>query len=561
MATDNKAGLPADKIVRAAIYTRISNEEKARQESNSLESQRDICGHYIQVQRDKGWKCSGVYEDPGFSGKDLNRPGIQKLLSDVRAGKVDVVVTYKLDRISRSLKDFYGFWELLKSYNAAFVSATQSFDTSNSTGILMLNILLSFAQFERELAVERTAARMASRAEKGQWNGGWFPMGYQYVKDKKMLLIHPEEAKIVRKTFDLVSAGLRPAEVKNKLNALGFRTSARTVVRRNGQAKQVGRQRFDEDHVINIVKNPVYKGYVKHKTNIYPGVHKAIVDGKLWSEANKVLASRSPRIVVHKDDHVHLLKGLVRCGDCGLTMTPCPAGKKDSSGKPYLYYSCVANHHDGQDSKCKVRILPARPLEEAIKGALRKVGQNESILEDMIKETNRESAESVKPLLAKKTDLQAEITRESAEIKRLINVMKQADLVSSDIKDEYKKLLAAREQAQISLEKLQIDIERLQQKSVDIEVLKKCLQEFDRMVEALPLEDQKELMQLIIKEITVQPFDPDLQKVPQEMGCFTTKIRTKWYKMNLALYEVPVDKLNLAGASSEKTSNGCRTRI
>ncbi len=549
-----------DKIVRAAIYTRISNEEKARSESNSLDAQREICEHYIEVQREKGWKFSSLYEDPGFSGKDMNRPAMQRLMADVRAGKIDAIVTYKLDRLSRSLKDTYSFLEMLKTKNVAFASATQSIDTSNSTGLLMVNILASFAQFEREIGVERTAARMASRAEKGRWNGGWYPMGYDYDKEKKMLVVSPEHSPSIRKIFQMVSDGFRPAEIKNKLNAQGNRTAARMVVRKNGQAKQVGRQKFDEDHVINIVRNPVYKGFVKHKDKIFPGQHKAIVDEAIWVKANNALNARSPRILTHKDDHVHVLKGLLQCGECGYGMTPYPAGKKDKDGNPYLYYSCIAIHPEGKDSKCTVRALPAREIENAIKDALRKVGEKKHILDDMIREANHECHESVQPLLKKQKDLKDTIDELTQQIRRLVDVFKQQDLVSADLKAEYKKLLESREQAQTALEKLQIDIDRRQQKSLDAEIIRKSLLYFDKTVGALSLEDQKELMQLLIKELVVHPYDPNQENGKLGANAFATQIKTRWYKIKLALYEVPTDALNQEGASSENDQSGCGTR-
>ncbi len=546
--------------MKAAIYTRISSEEKARSESNSLESQRDICDHYIQVQKDKGWTVSALYEDPGFSGKDMNRPGLQRIIRDVRAGKIDIVVVYKLDRISRSLKDFYQLWEVLKANNVNFVSATQSFDTSNSTGMLMLNVLMSFAQFEREMAVERTAARMASRAEKGRWNGGWFPLGYDYDKEKQTLTINPEDSKIIKRIFEMVATGHKPAEVKNKLNELGYRTKERKVVRKGGVAKTVGAQRFDEDHVMNIVHNPVYKGYVKHKDKIHLGIHKPIVSMELWDKANLTLNSRSVRIVVHKDDHIHLLKGLIKCGDCGLSMTPTPAGKKDKDGNPYLYYSCIANHPDGKDSKCAIRTIPARPIEQALKKVLRNLGQNKNILESVMEEATKESRRSIQPLLKDKEKLEGEIAKLTAQIKRTASVLTQQDLVSPEIKDEYKGFLAEREQKKTALEKLQIDIDRLKNKSVDFDIIRKALQHFDQVIEGLSLEDQKELIQLLVREIKVYPFAPEKES-KLEKGWFATKIRTNWYKVNVSIYEIPPQELNLAGESSETKKSGSGTRI
>lgn len=558
-----KEGVSMDKApVRVAIYTRISSEEKAKSENNSLEAQRNICEHYIQIQKEKSWCFSAHYEDPGYSGGNIDRPGLQRLLADVRAHKIDAVIVYKLDRLSRSLKDFYQLWELLESNKVAFASATQSFDTSNSTGKLMLNLLMSFGEFEREQTMERTAARMASRAEKGQWNGGWFPMGYDYDKQNKMLLLNPKDAKIIRKIFDLVGQGCKPAEVKNFLNAQGHRTTARTVVRKGGKVKTVGQQKFDEDHVINTVRNPIFKGFVKHKDKIFPGLHKPIVDEAIWANANKVLETLVSRraIITHKDDHVHLLKGLVRCGECGYSMTPCPAGKKDKDGNPYLYYSCIALHPEGKDSTCTVRALPARQFEDMIRESLRKLGQNQTLLNSLIKKSNKDSSDVVKKLISKKELLQEEAGKLTQQIRRIIEIMKDSDMLSADVRAEYKRLQDEREKLRLALEKTEINIACLQRKTVDVELIRTTLSQFDTLIQHIPFEGQKELMQLLVKNIAVHPFDPNRDKEPNGVGWFTTRIRTRWYKINLALYEIPTDALNLVGASSENEQIGCGTR-
>jgi len=183
--------------MRCAIYTRVSTDEQARSDYSSLDRQRELCASYVDLHREDDWKVTEVYEDGGYSGKDMHRPALQRLLHDFTNGKVDAVVTYKIDRVSRSLKDFYDFWELLQEHKVTFASATQQFDTSTSAGMLMLNILLSFAQYERELTRERTLSKMAGRAERGLWNGGMVPIGCDYCAEAKALTANEREAEIV----------------------------------------------------------------------------------------------------------------------------------------------------------------------------------------------------------------------------------------------------------------------------------------------------------------------------------------------------------------------------
>jgi len=362
--------------MRCAIYTRVSTDEQALSEYSSLKRQEEICRNYIDIHTEKGWKVAGVYEDAGYSGKDFERPGIQELMADVRAGKLDAIVTYKIDRISRSLKDFYDLWEVLKAHNVTFVSATQHFDTSDSMGMLILNILLSFAQFERELARERTMSKMAGRAEKGLWNGGHTPLGYDYVKDTQTLRPNPQEVPLIRFVYRRVIETRSTCAAANEANARGYRTRVRVRTRRDGSQQAVGGQRFDEDMVAAIIRNPVYKGFVRYGGMLYPGKHEAIVDEETWEEANKAIGNgrEDDTGLYYADPHIHLLKGILRCGACGRAMTPYRSGKKTKDGTPYLYYACVDYTKDGSLSTCPIKMLPAREFEALIPPGPRRPG-------------------------------------------------------------------------------------------------------------------------------------------------------------------------------------------
>ncbi len=526
--------------MRCAIYTRVSTDEQANKEFSSLESQREVCEHYIQVQKEKGWVLGGVYEDPGYSGKDLERPGINELLADVKMGRIDVVLTYKIDRIARTLRDFYRFWEELEENKASFVSATQNFDTSDSMGMLMLNILLSFAQFERDLTIERTMSKMAIRAQRGKWNGGWVPIGYDYSKHSQLLSPNPQEKKIVKEIFKLYIRTRKLGKVQNEINRRGHRTKSRVVIARGGKKKAIGSNRFDEDSIKAILRNPIYKGFIRYKNEFFPGEHEAIIDAKTWEEANKILdQGQRPKALRLKDDHIHLLKGLVRCGDCGLTMTPYPSGKKDKAGRPYLYYSCTAVSESGRHSSCRVRSLPAREFERIVKTAISDLGKDKDLLEKSVKLANQEAGKSIKPLLREERRLRDRTSILTREINRIINILKRRDLISEDLTKEYKELIAEKEDVKHRLEKNRIDIERNQKNVLSADVIQKALRNFSGVIDALPLEDQKELMQLLIREIVVSPFDPKKGKLPREKGAFPGKIRTKWYKIKMSLHQTP----------------------
>lgn len=269
--------------VRCAIYTRVSSDEGLGQEFNSLDAQHEACKAYVASQRHEGWSLNRErYDDGGFSGGSMERPALKRLMADVAAGRIDVIVVYKIDRLTRSLTDFAKIVERLDAGQASFVSVTQAFNTNSSMGRLMLHVLLSFAQFEREVAAERVRDKIAASKAKGMWMGGTVPLGFEVV-DRK-LVINESEAVTVRALFakfvDLQSVMTTFRWARRE----GLRTKSRL---RDGQ--QVGNQLVSYGAVRCVLGNRLYAGEVQHKGNIYPGQHKAIVERALFDQAQAIL--------------------------------------------------------------------------------------------------------------------------------------------------------------------------------------------------------------------------------------------------------------------------------
>ena len=266
--------------LRCAIYTRKSSEEGLDQDFNSLEAQREACAAYILSQRHEGWReLPERYDDGGYSGGSMNRPGLQRLLDEVRAGRVDVVVVYKVDRLTRALSDFAKMVEVFDAAGVYFVSVTQAFNTTSSMGRLTLNVLLSFAQFEREVTAERIRDKIAASKRKGMWMGGLPPLGYD-VEDRA-LVVNPAEAETVRRIFrSYIDCGTVPA-LKAKLNAAGIVSKRRE----NGN----GGKPFSRGALYALLRNPVYIGEVRHKGERHAGRHPAIIDRELWDEVQRRL--------------------------------------------------------------------------------------------------------------------------------------------------------------------------------------------------------------------------------------------------------------------------------
>ena len=341
-----------NKTIRCAVYTRKSTEDGLEQDFNSLDAQREASLAYIKSQHHEGWRpVKKVYDDGGISGGTLKRPAIQDLLCDIKAGQIDTVVVYKVDRLTRSLADFSKLIELFDLHDVSFISVTQQFNTTSSMGRLTLNVLLSFAQFEREITGERIRDKIAASKKKGMWMGGLPPIGYD-IRDKK-LVINEEETKTVKQIFDLYLELSNVRLVKNECDRLRLRTKIRCY----GDQK-TGGTRFSRGHLYSLLHNPLYAGKVKCKDKIYDGQHEAIVDFEIWETAQKKLEDGAvDRLTDINQKQVNLLSGLA-FDESGQLLKPNYTIKQ---GKRYRYY--VSTGQNGWR-------IPARTLEQAVEQAI-----------------------------------------------------------------------------------------------------------------------------------------------------------------------------------------------
>ncbi len=324
---------PARRL-RCAIYTRKSSEEGLQQEFNSLHAQREACEAYIASQKSEGWALvRDQYDDGGISGGTLERPGLQQLLADIEHGLVDVVVVYKIDRLSRSLMDFSKLIEVFDRNGVTFVSVTQSFNTTTSMGRLTLNILLSFAQFEREVTAERIRDKVKASRMKGMWMGGYVPLGYD-VRDRK-LVVNADEAAKVRKVFerfvDIGSATVLARELRRE----GFRNKRGTLI--------------DKGYLYRLLTNRVYRGEAVHKGTAYPGEHEAIIEARLWEQVHEILGE-SPRKRANNSraKTPALLKGLLFTAT-GAAMTPSSTKKGTRRYRYYVSMDLLKNRETPED--------------------------------------------------------------------------------------------------------------------------------------------------------------------------------------------------------------------
>jgi DNA invertase Pin-like site-specific DNA recombinase len=363
---------PARRL-RCAIYTRKSSEEGLEQEFNSLHAQREACEAYIASQKSEGWALvRDQYDDGGISGGTLERPGLKQLLADIEDGLVDVVVVYKIDRLSRSLMDFSKLVEVFDRNGVTFVSVTQSFNTTTSMGRLTLNILLSFAQFEREVTAERIRDKVKASRMKGMWMGGYVPLGYD-VRDRK-LVVNEQDAGSVRRIFDRFVEVGSATVLARELRREGFRSKQGTLI--------------DKGYLYRLLNNRVYRGEALHKGKAYPGEHDAIIDADLWERVHAIL-QESPRKRANNSraQTPALLKGLI-FGENGAAMTPTSTKKGARLYRYYVSMDVIRNRDTGEETG--PARLPTGMVEDAVVTEVRRILQTSEVVTQVLAALKRD---------------------------------------------------------------------------------------------------------------------------------------------------------------------------
>lgn len=365
--------------MKCAVYTRKSSEEGLEQAFNSLDAQRISGESYIASQAHEGWEViDKLYDDGGYSGGNTDRPALKELLNDIEAGLVNCVVVYKIDRLSRSLLDFLKMMELFEKYNVSFVSVTQSFNTSNSMGRLMLNVLLSFAQYERELTGERIRDKVAASKKKGYWMGGYSPLGYD--AKNRSLVINKKEAEAVKDLF-------------NKFVELKSITKLLEYAKNNNIKTKFGKN-FSKKTLRHVLTNPIYKGYINHKTEVYKGLHKGIIEEDFFDGVQKIFKKDSGNAKQPEDSNA-LLKNIIKCGICDCAMTPTRCNKHK---RQYRYYTC-SNHLRKKDCTSANKNVPAGEVEEYVNKSVCKLLEDPAIVSMTMKNLqNTDLHESLKDM-------------------------------------------------------------------------------------------------------------------------------------------------------------------
>jgi DNA invertase Pin-like site-specific DNA recombinase len=356
------------KRIYCAAYCRKSIEERADEAFGSIENQHEAILSFIASHKHEGWMpLTERYDDNGFTGSNTNRPSLQRLLNDIKEGRVNMVIVYKLDRLSRSLVDFVQLLKFFDEHGVAFASVTQPIDTSTSTGKLMLHILSSFAEFERELISERTRDKMCAARKRGKWTGGIAPLGYRVDKENKKLIIDPEGAKVVKEIFDLYLKGNSTLKIVQIFNEKGYKTNE--LACKNG--KTLGGVKYSVAKIQWMLRHAIYAGKARYNGQIYDGEHEAIIDEETFKRTQALLdQNHRERKVTKNTDCTGLLSHILHCKVCGTFMVHTYTIKNETH--KYRYYTCTNAQKFGHSS-CPTRSVNSKAIEDAVIESLRKI--------------------------------------------------------------------------------------------------------------------------------------------------------------------------------------------
>lgn len=484
--------------VQIAIYTRKSNDENLMGEVTSMDAQRGACRAYISIQKERGWQeSSEIFDDPNESGKDLKRPAVRRLIKAVEEGRIQGVIVYKLDRLTRNKRDFDNLLDLFEKHNVALISATESIDTKSPQGRLMVAILMQFAQYDREMDVERSKDFHFARAKKGLWCGGLPPLGYE-LKDKLLVAIE-EEVKLVRRIFELYLEHKSAFLVADEINRLGFQRKAY----RTQTGRMFGGKLFDSDAVIRILQRKVYIGMITNERSgqDFPGLHQAIVSTEIFEAAQELLKSHARRegpVVQGPNKHGFLLKGLIRCGQCrGAVVSEVQARQS----KVYRYYKCIAKVN-GLPVKCPFISVGAGKIEEYVIEKLAIVGHDRPLLERVVRKVKELSHDWLGPLENEKRNLAQRLEVIGPEISNLLKVIKSHGS-SEEVSRELRRLEAAKGELEKRIGELEAKIGYRKRALYDVDVIEAALQRFAKLFYKMPLEVRVQTVRLLVKQVTV----------------------------------------------------------
>jgi len=497
-------------LVPAAIYSRVSTDDQVGGRFDSCESQVAVCRDILKQAKSKGWHEVACLTDAAYSGGSMNRPGIQALKRLIEAGEVKVVIVFKLERLSRNIDEWGPFRALLQKHGCQLVSATEDISEVEPEGRLKNNILMSVSDYERRNTAKKVRIKMHEQAKRGFWNGGMVPLGYDYDLNTQKLTPNPAESALVRRVFEQAAQLVPLTEIANSLNAQGRRTKPRTFVRRDGSTQQVGGNHFRSDGLRLIITNPVYRGSVRFASTEYAGKHEALITAELWERANAVVTKLPPRerppVMVERDKHLHLLKGIVHCSHCRRTLIPHDSGKKDPAGRPYRYYDCGQVVRKTRDESCPVGRIAAGALESVVIGFLTELGRHPDVTRAALVTTRDRQRTDVGPLRASMEETEKALSEVQRQLNNCVEAIAAggADVLGDELRQRVGTLRDRQQTLILKREQLKQDLRGCEEVALDEKRVLAATRHLGDSLPRLDPADQKELAGLIVQRIDVR---------------------------------------------------------
>ncbi len=484
------------------LYLRVSTERQALVKEGSLDTQLGTLKKFCEIKSSHGseeWVVAEVYREEGKSGKSTDRPEYKRMIQDIKGGKLNAVLCTKIDRIHRSLVDFYRLHELLEKHNVAFVSLSENWDTSTPMGRFGLKLTLAVAELEREQTSQRTREKLQWRAEEGLWNGGQI-LSYDIDPDNKgVLKVNPTEARIVREIFETYLKFGSFRRTAHAINDKGYRSK----VYESRRGHMHGNNKFIKQGIIHILSNPVYIGKVSHKGETFQAKHQPIIDEKLWKDVHtRVSANRVVRAKPRQQKmHCFVLEGIVRCGVCGAFMTPSYSGGRNGV---YFYYTWTSAYNGADE--CSLKRVCAEALENLIAERLKMMARNEESVKQILEESNL-CAKNEMAIVEEQREMQkralAPIVQEIANIVRFIAQGRASDALAGELE----RLEVQKAQIEGELERIDLEAREIANRSLNARAIQEGLGVFEEIWGNATPDERKELMRFFVYKVVFTPAE------------------------------------------------------
>jgi len=418
------------RAIPVGIYGRVSTDHQVGFRFDSCEHQVLVCRDYIRRMLLHGWFEAGCFVDQAYSGANMDRPGIQALMEQIAAGRIKIVLIYKLERILRSTYEWAKFSKFLEEHDCRLLTPYDDHSDDSAAGRFKTNMLVTMSEYERDNISEKTIDKMRAQARRGMWGGGYIPFGYDYDRGTQQLRRNPAEARIVFRVFQQAAELLPLGEIADRLNSIGIRTGQRWRKDADRNRQPVGQKSFRTDVLRRLIQSPLYRGAIRFREDEFRGQHEALVTPEVWEQANAAIAEAKKEWQVRlrpQDKYANLLKGMVVCLHCGVPLFSRASGKDRLEGKHYRYYACVVGKTQNEDVPCTLGSIAAQPLEEAIVGFL---GHPElgRIAGESLGEAPAADVALRRQLTAELADIDAEVKTVQARIQNCLDVLAEEGL-------------------------------------------------------------------------------------------------------------------------------------